>query len=228
MTPHAIVSYDDTQNDRDALMLGRTLRDAGARLTLAYVRHAVHRCPDDEELCHHDAHALLERGAEWLDEPDIPRRVVMNASTGEGLAWLAAAEQADMIVFGSDYRTRPGHVSIGRSAHTLLEGGVSALAVAPADYAAAGQPEVRMIGVLRGTADEAAIETAFSLGERLDATVVDRDRGVDLLIVGSRPEARGGRVMVSSHAANVIEEATSPVLIVARGVAMHFETLVTA
>ena len=31
MTPHAIVSYDDTQNDRDALMLGRILRDAGAR-----------------------------------------------------------------------------------------------------------------------------------------------------------------------------------------------------
>jgi nucleotide-binding universal stress UspA family protein len=228
MTPHAIVSYDDTQKDRDALMLGRTLRDAGARLTLAYVRHSVHRCPDDEELSHHDAHALLERGAGWLDEPDIPRRVVMNASTGEGLAWLAAAEQADLIIFGSDYRTRPGHVSIGRSAQTLLEGGPSAVAVAPADYAAAGQPEIRTIGVLRGTADEAAIETAFFIGEQLDATVVDRDRGVDLLIVGSRPEARVGRVMLTSHAANAIDEATSPVLIMARGVALHFETLVTA
>ena len=82
--------------------------------------------------------------------------------------------------------------------------------------------------MLRGTADEAAIETAFSIAERLDATVVDRDRGVDLLVVGSRPEAREGRVMITSRAANVIEEATSPVLIVARGVALHFETLVTA
>ena len=93
MTPHAIVSYDDTQNDRDALMLGATLRDAGARLTLAYVRHSVHRCPDDEELSHHGAHALLERGAGWLEEPEVPRRVVMNASTGEGLASLAAASR---------------------------------------------------------------------------------------------------------------------------------------
>jgi nucleotide-binding universal stress UspA family protein len=227
MTPHAIVSYDDTLNDRDALMLGRTLRDAGARLTLAYVRHAVHRCPDDEELSHHEAHALLERGACWLEEPDMPRRVVVNASTGEGLAWLAAAEQADMIVFGSEYRTRRGHVAVGRSAQTLLEGGVTAVALAPADYCA-GEPEIATIGVLRGTADEAAIETAFSLAERLDATVVDRDRGVDLLVVGSRPEARAGRVMLAAHAANAIEEATSPVLIVARGVPLHFETLVTA
>ena len=228
MTPHAIVSYDDTQNDRDALMLGRILRDAGARLTLAYVRHAVHRCPDEEEFSHHEAHALLERGACWLDEPDTPRRVVMNASTGEGLAWLAAAEQADMIVFGADYRTPRGHVSVGRSAQTLLEGGLSALALAPAEYAAAGPPDINTVGVLRGTADEAAIETAFSIADRFDATVVDRDRAVDLLVVGSRPEAGAGRVMLTSHAANVIEEATSPVVIVARGVPLYFETLVTA
>jgi nucleotide-binding universal stress UspA family protein len=228
MAPHAIVSYDDTPNDRDALMLGRTLRDAGASLTLAYVRHAVHRCPDDEALSHREAHTLLERGAGWLEEPDIPRRVVVNASTGEGLAWLAAAEQADMIVFGSEYRTRRGHVSIGRSAQSLVEGGLSALALAPADYAVAGEPEIRTVGVLRGTADEAAIETAFSIADRLDATVVDRDRGVDLLVVGSRPEARAGRVMLTSHAANALDEATSPVLIVARGVPVHFETLITA
>lgn len=227
MTPHALVSYDDTHNDRDALMLGRILRDAGARLTLAYVRHAVHRCPDDEERSHHEAHALLERGACWLDEPDMPRRVVMNASTGEGLAWLAATEQADMIVFGSEYRTPRGHVSVGRSAQTLLQSGLTAVALAPADYAGAGEPEIRTVGVLRGTADEAAIETAFSIADRLAASVVDRDRGVDLLVVGSRPEARAGRVMLTSHASNVIEEATSPVLIVARGVPLHFETLVT-
>jgi hypothetical protein len=35
-------------------------------------------------------------------------------------------------------------------------------------------------------------------------------------------------VMITSYAANAIEEATSPVLIVARGAALRFETLVTA
>lgn len=228
MAPHAIVSYDDTQNDHDALALGRTLRGAGARLTLAYVRHATHRRPDMEELSQQEAEALLERGARWLDDPDLGRRVVVSASTGEGLGWLAAQEHADLIVFGSDYRTRRGHVAIGRSAQTLLEGGPSALALAPADYAAAGEHEIRTIGVLSGSADEAAIETAFSIAGALDATVVDSDRGIDLLIVGSRAEAREGRVMITSRAANAIEEATCPVLIVARGVALAFETLITA
>ena len=227
MQPHAIVSYDDTQNDRDALMLGRTLHEAGARLTLAYVRHCVHDRPDDEELSHHEAHALLERGAGRLQEPEIRRRVVLHASTSEGLAWLAAAEDAHVIVFGSDYRTRRGHVAMGRSAHALLNGGATAVALAPADYAAA-EADLATVGVLRGTADEAAIETAFSIAARTGAQVVDRDRGVDLLVVGSRPEARAGRVMISSHAANAIEEATAPVLIVARGVPVLFESLVVA
>ena len=171
----------------------------------------------------------LERGACWLEEPEIPRRVVVHASTGEGLAWLAARRAGrHASCSASDYRTRRGHVSVGRSAQTLLEGGASAVALAPAEYAGAREPEIRTIGVLRGTADEAAIETAFSMADRLDAPVVDRDRGVDLLVVGSRPEARAGRVMLTSHAANAIEEATSPVLIVARGVPVLFETLVTA
>jgi nucleotide-binding universal stress UspA family protein len=227
MTPHAIVSYDDTQNDRDALMLGWILRDAGASLTLAYVRHAVHRCPNAEELSHHESHALLERGAQWLEEPDLPRRVVMHASTCEGLASLAETEQADVIVFGSEYRTRRGHVAPGRAAARLLDGGQTAIAVAPAEYAVAGLPLIGTIGVLSGTADEAAIETAFSLAGRVGATVIDADRGIDLLVVGSRPEAREGRVMLTSRAANVIEEATCPVLVVARGVPLQFETLVT-
>ncbi|MFZ0041160.1 MAG: universal stress protein [Solirubrobacteraceae bacterium] len=227
MATHAIISYDDTQNDRDALMLGRVLHDAGARLTLAYVRHAAQRRPDSEQLAEHEAQALLERGATWLEDPDAERRVIISGSTGEGLGWLATQSEADVVVFGSDYRTPNGHVAIGRSAHTLLEGGPIALAIAPANYAIAGGSEIATIGVLRGCADEAAIETAFSLAERLGAQVVDRDRGVDLLIVGSRREAPEHRVMVSSAAQHAIEEATSPVLIVARGVPLSFETLVT-
>ena len=82
--------------------------------------------------------------------------------------------------------------------------------------------------MLPGSADEAAIETAFSLAGRFDAQVLDSNRGVDLLVVGSRSEAPEGRVMVSAHSQNAIEDATAPVLVVARGVALHFETLVTA
>ena len=41
MAAQAIVSYDDTHNDHDALILGRVLAEAGAELTLAYVRHTT-------------------------------------------------------------------------------------------------------------------------------------------------------------------------------------------
>jgi hypothetical protein len=48
MTPKAIVSYDDTPNDHDALSLGRVLADAGAELVLVYVRHSTQDRPDRE------------------------------------------------------------------------------------------------------------------------------------------------------------------------------------
>ncbi len=51
MAPHAIVSCDDTENDHDALRLGRILGEAGAQLTLAYVRHTTEtqRAGEDRE-----------------------------------------------------------------------------------------------------------------------------------------------------------------------------------
>src|SRR5438045_3503816 len=116
MSPHAIVSYDDTSNDHDALMLGRVLAAAGARLTLAYVRHTTQVERAREELEEHEAEALLERGARWLGDAEVTRRVVVSASTGDGLRWLAEQDDADIVVFGSDYRTASGHVSPQRSA----------------------------------------------------------------------------------------------------------------
>jgi nucleotide-binding universal stress UspA family protein len=228
MAPHAIISYDDSRNDHDALMLGRVLRDAGARLSLAYVRHAHESQTDREQLADAEAEALLHRGADWLEDAYADRHVVLSGSTGEGLRWLAGEVDADLIVFGSDYRTRPGHVATGRSAQTLLENGPVALALAPAGYADASDRGIETIGLLGRTADEASIETAYSLAERVGGQVVDRDRNVDLVVVGSRAEARARHVMITSAAERALEDVTAPVLIVARGVPLRFETLVTA
>ena len=224
MAPHAIVSYDDTPNDHDALMLGRILGEAGARLTLAYVRHTTQTQRAREELEEHEAEALLERGARWLEDSDVERRVVVSASTGQGLAWLAEEENADIIVFGSDYRTAAGHVALGRSVQMLLEGGRAALAIAPANYRSRHTPEINTVGVLTAPSNDDAIETARTLAERFGATLTHNQRGVDLLVVGSRPEAPEGRVMISSQAQNTIEEANSPVLVLARGLPLDFES----
>jgi nucleotide-binding universal stress UspA family protein len=224
MSTTAIVSYDDTLNDHDALALAKVLRDAGTELILAYVRHAARERRADEALEEHAADTLLERGARWLGDLDVERRVVLNASTSEGLKALAEQVGADLLVFGSDYRTAAGHVAPQQSTQKLLEGGPAAIAIAPANYDAGSSHEIRTIGLLADLGDGAAIDTAHHLAEHFEARVSDQTAGVDLLIVGSRPEAPRGRVLVSSRAQHAIEEATCPVLIVARGVALSFRS----
>jgi nucleotide-binding universal stress UspA family protein len=222
MAPNALVSYDDTLNDHDALMLGRVLADAGASLTLAYVRHTTQSERSREELEEHEAEGLLQRGARWLGDLEVERRVVVSASTGDGLKWLAEQEDTDIVVFGSDYRTAAGHVSPQHSTQTLLEGGPAAVAIAPANYRSERAPRIRTIGVLAAPGDDAAIDTACELAERLGATVTRDEPRIDLLVVGSRSEAPEGRVMIAAQAQNEIENATAPVLVVARGVPLRF------
>jgi nucleotide-binding universal stress UspA family protein len=222
MTPTTIVSYDDTLNDHDALMLGRVLAQAGAELTLAYVRHTTQTERAREELEEHEAEALLERGARWLGDLAVERRVIVSGSTGEGLKWLAEQEEADLVIFGSDYRTAAGHVSPQQSAQSLLEGGRAAIAIAPANYRSDRERRIGWIGVLAAPGDDAAIGTARELADQLGATLTRDERRVDLLVVGSRPEAPEGRVMISAQAQNAIDNAACPVLVVPRGVTLRF------
>ena len=228
MAPKAIVSYDDTPNDHDALMLARSLADAGAELVLAYVRHAVRTDPEGEELEEAEARTLLERGARTIGDLDIERRVIVSASTAEGIRWLAESERAEIIVFGSDYRTAAGHVAPQKSAEALLDGGPAAVAIAPANYRSDHITRFGRVGVLAEPGDDAAIETARELGESLGARVTRDEPYVDLLVVGSRLEAAVGQVMISSASWNAIENATSPVLVVPRGLTIRFPSVVAA
>lgn len=215
-----IVSYDGTANDHDALALARVFADAGASLLLTYVRHTTQLRRDREQLEEQDAETLLDRGIAGLGDVAAERRVVVHASTSEGIKALAAQENAQLIVFGSEYRTPHGRVSPQKSTQSLLEGGPAAVAIAPVGYQ---EHPVRTIGLLAGLDDHAAIDTAHSLAGHFGATVTDATQGVDLLIVGSRPEAPEGRAMISATAENAIEGSNAPVLVVARGVALTFD-----
>ena len=222
MEPRAIISYDDTPGDHDALMLGRILADAGASLTLAYVRHCMCEDCSQEQLEEHEAEVLLERGARWLAGVDVDTRVVVSPSTPEGLRWLAEQEGADIIVFGSDYRTASGHVMPQHSALSLLEGGPAAVAIAPADYRSDRAPRIHRIGLLAVPGDDATLATARALADSFGATLTRDEHQVDLLVVGSRLEAPHGRVMISAQAENEIENATCPVLVGPRGATIEF------
>lgn len=222
MTPHAIISYDDTVSDRDALALGRLLADAGARLTLAYVRHATQSEPVIEELEEHEARSILERGADRLGVPEVALRIVVSPSTADGLTGLAREDGADLVVFGSDYRTAAAHLAPQHTAQTLLEGGSTAVALAPAGYDGAGKPSVARICVFDDSGDSAALHTARRLADRLQGEIVSDKSGADLLLIASRQEAARGQVMLSARALNEIDDAMCPVVVLARGVPIEF------
>ncbi|HTX07131.1 MAG TPA: universal stress protein [Solirubrobacteraceae bacterium] len=220
MPPRAIISYDGTAGDHDALMFGRTLADAGVALTLAYVRHSVETDRSREQLEAHEAQALLDRGASRLD--GVETRIVVSPSTPEGLVRLAQEEHADIIVFGSDYRTPPGRIAPQHSTQRLLESSPVAIAIAPADYL---ESRIHRIGVLTVPGDDSTLATARSLADSYGATLTRDERQVDLLVVGSRMEAPHGQVMLSAQAQNEIEGARCPVLVVPCGVMIDFPAI---
>jgi nucleotide-binding universal stress UspA family protein len=214
-----IVSYDDTDHDRDALALGRLLAYSGGELSLAYVRHSF----GDGALGDKQAEELLERGAASVGTPNVPRHVVVNPATSVGLIELAEREKADIIVFGSEYRTAAGTVKPGISAAKLLLGGPAAIAVAPANLRSNPSLSVNTVGVI-DEGDAAARGTANSLASALGASVAEHGAGpVDLLVVGSRPEAPQGKVVLSASSDYAVEAATYPVLVIPRGVSLGFE-----
>ena len=169
MASKIIISYDGTANEDDAIALGGLFARAGAELALAYVRHNQEPDRERETLAEAEAHELLARGAELLGDPGVATYVVTDRSTPEGLAALAREEGADAIVFCSDSHTAKGHVAVGNSAQRLIEGGTTAVAIAPVDFAerdSRGQIET-VVAVSDG--DGGARETAESLAPALGA-----------------------------------------------------------
>jgi hypothetical protein len=215
-----IISYDGTPNDDDALALGKMLAPAGFALALAYVRHSREFDPRREEVAQHDAEQRLERGAAMLGSTEIARHVVIGASTGDSLAQLAEREGASVVVFGSDYRTAPGHVEPGTSAQYLLDGGSVAVAIAAAGLRTRFDGAIGSIAVpLAGPTNDVARETASALAAKLGATVREsRAEPVDLIVVGSQPGAPTGRVVIGGDVRNELNSARSSVLVLAGGV----------
>jgi len=221
MSANIIISYDGTNNEDDAVALGRLFAGAGAEVALAYVRHAPEEDTSREILAQHEAETLLERGTELLGNSEAARHVVTDRSTPEGLSKLAAQTGAEVLVFCSDSHTAKGHIGVGNSAQRLLNGGTTAVAIAPAGFALQASHQVSRIGVV---GDGSAQTTAELLAQSLGADIGGGgEQNPGLLVVGSRPEADDGRVSLSAASENLIENAVCPVLIVSRGKSVAFD-----
>jgi len=214
MSADLIISYDGTPNDDDALALGKLLAGTGASIALAYIRHSREFDPRREELAQHDAERRLEQGVAWLGDPGIPRHVVFSGSTGEGLEQLAEAEDASVIVFGSDYRTPPGRAEPGTSAQRLLEGGTVAIAVAAAGLRTQTDGGIGSIGVVSANGDTSARESAEVLSAKLGATIVELGPpSIDLIVVGSQPNDSSRRITLSGASRTMLNAARGSVLV---------------
>ncbi len=224
MSSKIIVSYDGTANEDDAIALGALFARAGADVSIAYVRHVHEPSSSRETAAEAEAQEVLRRGAELLGDPQAHTYVVTDRSTPEGLAALAETEGADVIVFCSDSHTAKGHVSIGNSAQRLIEGGRTAIAIAPVDFAEREQNGALRRIVAVGDGEGGARATAQQLAAALSAEVAPvANDDADLLVVDSRAEAEPGRVSISSSATYLIDVASCPVLILPRGGELEFD-----
>jgi nucleotide-binding universal stress UspA family protein len=222
MGAELIISYDGTVSDDDALVLGSLLAPDPSRLALAYVRHSPELDPRRETLAQHDAERRLEQGAQRLGHPEIPQRVVFGASTGGGLEQLVAEEGSAVVVFGSDYRTPPGHAEPPTSAQRLLEIGDVGVAVAASGLRAEPDPAIATIAVVSTAGDGSALRTAESLAAAVGAQILADELTADLIVVGSQPGAPAGRVALSGAARTALDASLGSVLILPSGRPLSF------
>ena len=222
MATKIIVSYDGTDNDRDALALGSLLAARARRsssptsATRTRPRVAVSGSPSRRP-------RRFSRRAQHARDADIaapcrPQRL--------DAGWAARAR-------GRRARRRDrvrlrvpdaqGHVDPQASARRLLDGGPVALA-----SRRPGSPSARFRGRAGSRAigedgDPCTLETAEGIASDLGGKVTLRPNGnVDLVVVGSKPGTVTGRVTISAAAEYLIELSRCPVVVLPRGVAVRF------
>ncbi len=222
MAVKILVSYDGTTHDDDALTLARMLHAAGASLTLAYVRHSHEYDPRREEIGEHDANRRVQQGVAWLGDPAIPTHVVVNPSTSAGLAELAAAESADLVLFGSDYRTPPGRVEPGGAAQGLLNGGAVAVGVAAAGLRTSGDTRITTVSVASADDAGAAAQTGHALITATGAELIAGGRDADLIVVDSQAGAPAGQVRLDGMSRGHLDSARGSVIVLPRGISLAF------
>lgn len=130
----------------DALALGSLLcRALDAEPVLVHVHPAAFNFPGPGNVdaewsayLHGEAEKVLAiAGQEMVSDygwSDVRTVVAAHRSSGQGLAEVASAENADMVVIGSAPGARPGVFQIGSTADKLLHGSPVPVAVAPSGY----------------------------------------------------------------------------------------------
>ncbi len=209
-----LVGYDDTEQSKDALALGKQLAEAtGAELVVAGVfqfdplwgGYDPRFRDADVEFARSIEAAAKAAGA----EPEA----VASSSPQRGLHELADEIEADLIVVGSARHGRVGQILAGSTAVSLLHGSACAVGIGPSGYRERAGDGITMVAVgIDGSAEsEQALEAAAHLAAKSEAKL-------KLVAVAVPPavEAGTGGIAGYHELVEAIEAATRNLLAEAR------------
>jgi nucleotide-binding universal stress UspA family protein len=162
MRPKIVIAYDGTSAAGDGLALGALLADLrDADLLLARVLPHEESSEATERAVQHWFNAALletrEAAAEQLGGRPFELWPLFGVAVAQGITTLAAAQGAELIVFGSPHHGPVGRVLLGNAATAAGAGAPCAIAVAPRGFRARAALEPPTIGVaFDGSAEAAA------------------------------------------------------------------------
>ena len=201
-----LVGYDDSDQAKDALVLGRQLADAtGADLVVAGVFqwdpiwHSADSRFRDADIEY--ARKIEEAAKRVGGEPEA----VPSSSPAHGLHELAEEIGADLIVVGSARHGRVGQILAGSTGVTLLHGAPCAVGIAPRGYRDDADRGIGAVAVGFDGSEESGL--ALMAGSQLAA---DTGAKLRLLSVAVPPPVGTGKAGPGSWQALVdaIEQAT--------------------
>jgi nucleotide-binding universal stress UspA family protein len=222
--PKIVVGIDGTPRGEDAAAFGTALaRLIGTGVLLTYVYGP------EETLA--DAHALLDPRRDAITDATAEVTAYSDSSPARGLARVAAARSADIVVVGSSHRAGLGLVLPGSTGERLLHDTPCAVVIVPRYVRARRVAPLARIGCgYDGSAHaEAALATARALTRIADGEldVIDTaapadpaqrlvaySDALDLIVIGSRGKGPLKAAVTGSAASHVIREAACPVLVV--------------
>ena len=220
MGANAIISYDGTPNDDDALVLGKMLAQAGfgwrspmCAIPVSLTR-AAKRWPSMTP-----TNGWSEARRRW----EMPKSPATSSSVPRPeLAW-GSSPRARERRWSCSVRTTGRHPVTWSPARPLSTSSTVARSRSRSRppvcvrSSTARSPRSPCLSPARGTMSPARPRRA--LAAKLGATVHEsRAEPVDLIVVGSQPDAPAGHVVIGGDVRNELDSARSSVLVLAAGV----------
>lgn len=179
-----IAGSDGTAQSLDAVAAGALLARTVRRELLVVRVVSPGEAPDEaeSELNGETAEAV----ARLLDGEPAETRVTTSSSPSEGLAEIAAEQDALAVIVGSTQRVGLATLVPGTTADRLLQAAQRPVGVVPRGYAGAAPPDVRVVAAAFDGSPEAEVAT------RLGAAVARDAQGtIRVVAVAPQPSAAG-------------------------------------